>query len=179
MSISDFMEQHGTTVCFQKKDYIFKQGDRDENLYLIKSGLLKAFYISQEGKEMIKSFFMPGEVIGSLTSAYKHEQCSFSLFCLEQCSLIKLPFHVMHNFTKESHDFSQEVIELLIAFAMKKERREYELLTLTAEERYIQLVEQSPCALLEKITQNDMALYLGITPVGLSRIKTRVNTRTN
>lgn len=56
---------------------------------------------------------------------------------------------------------------------MKKERREYELLCLSAEDRYRALMENTP-QLADMVTQNEIALYLGVTPVGLSRIKKRV-----
>ena len=56
---------------------------------------------------------------------------------------------------------------------MKKEIREYELLCLSAEDRYKRLLKHTP-DILKLVTQNEIARYLGITPVGLSRIKRRV-----
>ena len=53
---------------------------------------------------------------------------------------------------------------------MKKERREYEFLCLSAEERYRLLIKRSP-DLVRQVTQNEIARYLGITPVALSRIR--------
>ena len=64
------------------------------------------------------------------------------------------------------------VIDFLLVFAMKKERREKEFLTESAETRYRMLVDQSP-GLLDKVRQKDIARYLGITPVALSRIRAR------
>ena len=64
------------------------------------------------------------------------------------------------------------MIEQLLQFAMKKEKREFEFLCQSAEERFRMLAKNSP-SLVEKVTQNDLARYLGITPVGLSRIKKR------
>jgi CRP-like cAMP-binding protein len=68
------------------------------------------------------------------------------------------------------------MVDFLLSFGIRKELREYELLCLSAEERYRRLLTNTP-ALLDKVTQNDIARYLGVTPVGLSRIKTRVNGR--
>lgn len=67
------------------------------------------------------------------------------------------------------------IIELLTAFAMKKEQREYELLCLDAEQRYQNLLTRTT-DITEFITQNDIARYLGITPVALSRIKNKRKT---
>ena len=75
--------------------------------------------------------------------------------------------------SKSDLKLANELIERLIQLAMKKEQREFEFLCMTAEERYLKMLGTSP-ELIESVTQNDLAKYLGITPVGLSRIKKRV-----
>ena len=86
----------------------------------------------------------------------------------------KVPFSVIYDHSKTDQSIANSMIELLLIFSMKKEKREFEFLCLSAEERYRQLENESPI-IIEKVTQNDLARYLGITPVGLSRIKRRVN----
>ena len=53
-----------------------------------------------------------------------------------------------------------------------KEQREYEFLQLSAEERYRLVCEQFP-SLVQHIPQHQIASYIGITPVALSRIRGR------
>ncbi|MNG38637.1 hypothetical protein D3C84_1264130 [compost metagenome] len=55
---------------------------------------------------------------------------------------------------------------------VKKERREMQLLTLSAEDRYRSFLEEFG-ALEKKIPQYYIASYLGITPVALSRIRAK------
>lgn len=64
--------------------------------------------------------------------------------------------------------------EFLLALAMKKEQREYEFLCLSAAERYL-LFCQREAELVPRLSQLDIARYLGITPVALSRIRRRLN----
>ena len=71
-------------------------------------------------------------------------------------------------------ELASEFVDFLLSYGMKKETREFELLCLTAEDRYRRLVSSHP-TLFARVTQNDVARYLGITPVGLSRIKRRVS----
>jgi len=54
------------------------------------------------------------------------------------------------------------------------EERMVGLLTLSPEERYIQLLESNKKKIIERIPQHLIANYLGITPVSLSRIRNRV-----
>ena len=174
MNFLELVEVKGKAVDKKKGEHVFVQGAPDTSIYFIKSGLLKAYYTNEEGKEFVKSFLMDNDVIGSLSSAYKGDHCSFSLVCLENSSLIKVTFSDVYDHSKMDQSIANSLIELLLKFSMKKEKREFEFLCLSAEKRYRQLEKESPI-LIEKVTQNDLARYLGVTPVGLSRIKKRVN----
>ena len=112
-------------------------------------------------------------VIGSLSAVKGDGGCSFSLVCLQPCSLSKVPFDTLFQAVRGDAEVGVVVTEFLMKFAMKKEQREYELLCLSAEERYRRLNADRP-ELLTMVQQSDIALYLGVTPVGLSRIKKRV-----
>lgn len=171
-----FVQTEGEQFSKNKGQYVFNQGDKKEAIYFVKSGLLKAFYTSEQGKESIKSFLFPNDVIGSLTALYLQQSSSFSLICLAPTVLIKLSFKDILMQAKHDIIFANELNNLLLTLALKKETREYELLTLTAEQRYTKLIQSTP-ELLQNITQRDLASYLGVTPVGLSRIKKRLNTK--
>ncbi|MGH1351815.1 MAG: Crp/Fnr family transcriptional regulator [Methyloligellaceae bacterium] len=173
MELGQFIQENGTVSSFQRHRHVFMQGDEDRSLYVVKEGLLKAYYLLDEGKETIKSFLFPDDIIGSMTAAFSAQQCSFSLLCLQDCVLIRIPFDKLYECVQAQPELALRVIDLLLNFSMKKERREYELLCLSAEERYQMLLERSP-EISDYVTQNDIARYLGITPVALSRIKKRL-----
>lgn len=173
MKLSELFREHGLLTTYKKDQHIFKQGDKDENLYFIQSGFLKAYYLTTNGKEQVKSFLSPNSVMGSLLSCYSKSVCSFSLISLEVATLIKLPFDFLLQHSQQDLALANELQRQLLTLAMKKEKREYEFLCLPAEQRYIQLKNDTP-ELFTKVTQNDIAHYLGITNVALSRIKKRV-----
>ncbi len=178
MNFHELLEFEGVTVIKNKGEHIFMQGDADRSLYFVQSGLLKAYYTSKDGKESVKSFLLPNDIIGSLSSAYLKRSCTFNLICLESTTLKKIPFETLHEYSKNDLGVASDMIELLLLFAMKKEQREFEFLCMSAEERFCRIAEISP-TLLEKVTQNDLSRYLGITPVGLSRIKKRAHNKAN
>ena len=173
MTLSEFIAEQGRPLTASAGDHLFRQGDKNTSLYVVKTGLLKAYYLDEEGKESIKSFLLPGDSIGSLVACYAGESCTFSLICLKACELTALPFDALYTATQSDPEISGAVVNFLLKFGMKKENREYELLCLTPEARYRRLLETTP-DLLNLVTQNEIARYLGITPVGLSRIKKRV-----
>jgi len=172
MNFYELLKAEGKTVQKSKNEHIFMQGEEDRSLYYVQSGLLKAYYTSDEGKEFVKSFISVNDIICSLTSAYSEDSCSFSLVCLQDSLIIRIPFPVLLEYSKEHHEIANNMIEVLLNFSMKKEKREYQFLCLSAEQRYRLLEKHSP-NIVEQVTQNDIARYLGITPVALSRIKNR------
>ncbi len=174
MNFIELLQGEGIAIRKMKGEYIFMQGEQDESLYYIKSGLLKAYYTSVEGKSSIKSFLSTGDVMGSLAAIYENKTCSFSLICLEETQLVQIPFSVVLESCKNDLEVANNIIEVLINFGIKKEEREFEFLCLSAEDRFRKLKDVSP-ELLTKVTQNDLAHYLGVTPVGLSRIKKRLD----
>ena len=172
MNFHELLKAEGKVVEKTKSEHLFMQGESDGSLYYVQSGLLKAYYTSEEGKEFVKSFIAPNDIICSLTSAYSGALCSFSLICLEDTKLLRIPFSTLSDSSKEHHEIATNMVDVLLNFSMKKEKREYEFLCLSAEQRYRLLEKNSP-EIVNKVTQNDIARYLGITPVALSRIKNR------
>jgi len=174
MKDQSVFEAIGKPMLAKKGEVLFKQGDIDTSIYIVISGLLKAYYLTLEGKELIKSFIQEDEFIGSLIACNSTEPCTFSLICLEDCSLLRVPFADLQAAAVSNPEFSNIVTNGLVRLAIKKERREYEFLCLSAQARY-NLFKQRSQSIVDRITQNDIARYLGITPVALSRIKQRDN----
>jgi len=176
MKDQSVFEAIGKPILAKKGELLFKQGDVDTSIYVVISGLLKAYYLTLEGKELVKSFIQEGEFIGSLIACNSTEPCTFSLMCLEDCSLLRVPFSDLQAASISNPDFSSIITNALVSLAIKKERREYEFLCLSAQARY-NLFKQRNQSIIDRVTQNDIARYLGITPVALSRIKQRGNSK--
>ncbi len=171
MTLTQLAKRYGEMQEIPKKSHVFSQGEEDESIYVILEGVLKAYFLSEDGKEYIKSFLFEGDSIASL-QALSGNTCSFSVLCLQNSKVLKLPYKKVRDIASKNIDAANSIIELLMAFSMKKEQREFELLCLTAPQRYNNLLERMP-NIYTLVTQNDIARYLGITPVALSRIKNR------
>lgn len=172
MDLNTYIAAHGVPLRCAAGDVLFWQGDPSQHLYFVQSGLLKAAYALEDGREFIKSFLVGGDMIGSLNAMHGGGTCTFTLSCLEDVELTQLSFQSLRAACRCDVALSQDVMEVLLNFGMKKEKREYELLSLSAEERFAALLDKDP-AILAKVRQKDLARYLGITPVAFSRIKKR------
>ena len=174
MNISEFLQENGQLEKFSKGGHVFRQGEKSSKIYFIKQGLLKGYYLSSDGKEHVKSFLMEQDVIGSLRALSRGEAVSFNWVCWEKSELMAVSFDKIYQESKTNIEISNFFVEGLIGLALKKEKREYDFLCMSAEDRYRELQEQGS-QLLDRVTQNDIAKYLGITPVALSRIRKRIS----
>jgi CRP/FNR family transcriptional regulator, anaerobic regulatory protein len=157
---------------FKKGEAIFKSGEVCTNVYLIRSGLVKLSYWTRDGKELIKSFIDEGGIFGSLYSQLTGKGSTYSAIALEDVEIDTLSYSILETLCRDNPDFQSALLGFFQQLALSKEIREYEFLCLSAQERY-----QNFCTynldLAKRIKQVDMALYLGITPVALSRLKHR------
>lgn len=174
MDFSVFLKSVGTSTHVRAGEHLFHEGDVCDLVYFIQRGLFKAYYSDADGREHVKSLLVQGDFIGSLSSAYKGEGCSYSLVCLEDADALAVPFQALYDKARKDQATANAVMDMLLIFAMKKERREYELLCLSAEDRYRRLLDSAP-QFADHVTQETIARYLGITPVALSRIKKRIS----
>lgn len=154
-------------------EHLIHQGEEAPNLYFIAQGLVKMFYITSNGRELVKSFLPEGSFAGSLVAQFEQCPSTFSVVCLEPVTAEAVPFSAVEALFEscpEAQAFGFRFFQML---ALKKEKREFSFLCQSPEERYRAFTEENP-GLSARITQGDIARYLGITPVALSRIRGRM-----
>lgn len=160
---------------FEAGEFLIRQGERASNLYLISQGLAKMFYITADGKEFVKSFIAEGQFSGSLVALMEGGESTFSSVCLEPVSAEVVSYAAFATLIEDDPGMLNFGYRFFQGLALKKERREHDFLCLTPQDRYRQFVDENP-HLAKRVTQADIARYLGITPVALSRIRGRLKT---
>ena len=155
---------------------IFDHGDEVHDLFLVRSGLVKLVYLRVDGSEWIKSFIEEGMSFSSISSIAGVGSATFGAIAIEDCVLERLPFAGILRRADEDAAWSRAVRNALVDFALRKEERECVFLTMKPPERYRHLKTTRP-NLLGRVPQKDLAAFLGVTPVGLSRIAGRMKAR--
>lgn len=171
----EIFAEHGTPRSVKQGDHLFRQGDNCSRVFLVREGLLKAYYIRPDGREHIKSFQPEGSIIGSLVALIENDSCTFNLVAVESSFIVSVPYKALEDAARSNVQIANAFIQFLSAYGKRKERREYELLCLSPEDRYTQLLGSTP-TLAKRISQAELAAYIGVTPQALSRIKRRIST---
>ena len=162
-----------TARNLENGEYFVKQGEIATEFALVLSGTLKEYYVTRKGNEYIKTFIFPGEYTGSYYDLLTGQPSTCRIRALSDCRLAVASFAQSRLLFQKNiiwERFGRVFAEMVY---LKKAKREYELLALSAEERYGSLLESQP-EIENSLSQYNIASYLGITPVSLSRIRSRI-----
>lgn len=140
--------------------------------YFIISGLVRLFYITPDGKDINKGFYSEGHIAGSLSGLILNEPSRFGIETIEPCVLVALDLSEFHTLMATCKGWAAMFHYSCQRMLIRNERREAELLTLSAKERYLQFCKNFERE-IGRIPQYHIASYLGITPVALSRYKSQ------
>jgi CRP-like cAMP-binding protein len=157
----------------KKGEILLEQGEASNQFYFITKGLVRFYYTTSDGKEYNKNFHTENEFIGSLLTIKKGIPSTFSIQALEPCELISISY-TEFNKLFESHPCWERIGRIMAEeLAMKKELREKEFLLDTAEVRYNSFKNEFSDH-IDRINLGQIASYLGITQVQLSRIRKNI-----
>ena len=154
-------------------EHFVKAGGNPQPVAFVVRGLLKAWYTTRTGKEHIR-VFLPENTVGAAYVALLRGDATseVNLTALEPTEVVV--FDWADYVARRSHHWAWQQIGRIVAESayLLRERRQYELAVLSAEDRLASFLEQFP-GLAARISQKDLACFLGITPVSLSRIRGR------
>lgn len=162
------------TVTFQKGDCLTTIGEVENYIYLIVSGGVKVSYFV-EIKEYILDFWFQGDFFSSYVSFIERTPALTQITAISETKVERIDYHQLQATYKASHlgsEIGRRMAELMY---IHKTKKEIELISLTAEQRYKKLLEESKNLILE-VPVKDIASYLGIEPESLSRIRRKINT---
>lgn len=154
----------------KKHDTVAKVGEVPSKIYMLTSGIMRVYMNAESGKEHNKNIFSPISFVGALTALIKNEPSKLTYEALTDCKLIELDFADLMHLCNTNLKISRLYNRVLEAVFTSYEKRQLELLSLDATQRYFKLRERIP-NIDKLIPQYQIASYLNITAVQLSRIR--------
>jgi CRP-like cAMP-binding protein len=152
------------------RDYVAFPGDLAHELIFVGQGLLRFYYVSADGKESNKAFIAENEFAGPLASALMGLPIYYGIQAMEATTMLIVPFSEFTALYSQDALFERLGRRLAEQLLVRKEMRTRSFLEQTANERYIDFIKKHP-GLAERIPQYQLASYLGISEVSLSRLK--------
>ena len=154
----------------QKKELVLRQGQTCEKLFFVESGSLRAFNVNSNGKESTIMFAVQDWWITDMDCFINRKPALLSIEALEDNKIISLDFHVLEELYRSVPKFERFFRILFQNAYIREQLRVFQNISSTTEERYQQFIEKYP-AIAQKVTQKQIASYLGVTPEFLSAVK--------
>jgi CRP-like cAMP-binding protein len=145
-------------------------GDKLYELAFVHTGLLRFYYVDEQGDEWNKAFICEGEFGGSLAAKGPGEAITYGVQALEDTVLLRCDLVAFRSLYDEGPAFEHLGRELAELQLRRKETLARNMIQYTAAQRYELLRTRSPW-MLQRIPQYHIASHLGITEVSLSRIR--------
>lgn len=157
----------------EKGEYIVQEGDRANRIYFIISGLFRVYCISDNGDERIHVFRSENEFLSAYSSFLEDKPSEYSIQAIERSRVYYISITDYNNLVKEDAYWELLSGRYTKKLFLEKEIREKAFLTEDATTRYLNFVDDYS-KIEKRITNNQIASYLGITPVALSRIRSKL-----
>lgn len=154
---------------YQKGDFLTREGQVENFIYFLQKGATRNYFL-RDGKEFTVDFQFEGEMVTAYYSLITREPSSVFIELLEDADIVAIPFRFLQEFYNKYHH-GERIGRLIAEYQyVKRLKKEMELLSLTAEERYVALLQRNP-ALVQQISVKHLSSFLGIQPESLSRIR--------
>lgn len=161
---------HCKVQMVKKNQFLLREGEICEHTFFVEKGLLRQFGIDDKGKEHILQFAPENWFMMDRESAYFNQPAKYFIQALEDTQVVLLDENFILQLSQTIPSFVEFNNRLLHSHISSQVKRIYQLLSASAEERYLDFINIFPDLLL-RVPQLMVASYLGITPESLSRVR--------
>ena len=177
--VSDEAWENFKEICsfkiVQKEDMLLQLGDISKEFYFICKGLLRTYFLDEQGNVYNKNLFLENEFSGSKVSMILNTPSEFCIEALETSFVICINFQKYKKLMQKHDDLKDMYISYLEKnWIIEKEKKEISLILEDASQRYQTYLLQYP-DIEKRVKQHHIAAHLGITPTQLSRIRSKLN----
>jgi CRP-like cAMP-binding protein len=144
--------------------------------YVVK-GSFRSYFIDSEGKDHTVQIAIEDWFISDFYSYITQTPATLYVEALEDSIILQMAYKDIEGLCAKIHNLSEYFrITTERAFAYSR-KRALSNLSMTAEERYLELLDQYP-GIVKRVSQKVIASYLGMSAEFLSKIRNRLAQKT-
>ena len=159
---------------FKDKEVILKSGNRLRNVFLILEGAARGYIVGSDGDEKTILLRGKGIFVGDAQGVFTNMPQKLEIVAVGATEVLMLAYTDLEQLAMKNQNILRVYLNSLKEAILRLSYRVESMITMSSEERYLDLLKLSP-SFLEKSYDKYVASFLGITPVSLSRIKTKLN----
>ena len=166
----------------QKTQHLYREGDDFQSVYAVRSGTLKAYKTTDDGREQVTGFYFPGEILGM--DGISNNAHASSAKALETAAVCEIPFTSLEKLSSLMPNLQRHFFQLM----SREITEDQQLITLlsknSADERVAALMlsistrnarrKLSSTQFRLPMSRVDIGNYLGLTVETVSRVFSRM-----
>ncbi len=172
--LKEFINSNKKIRVYKSGEVVYDEGNHANNIYLIRSGVIKSHKIDEFGKELITKIFKTGEFFG-YTSLTENMPYLESATAMEKSEVVAISKDDLKKLLKQNHKLTLEFIQLLadnlIEFKEQLLQMAYGSVKKKTASTILQFTEKIPSKSegTIKISRSDLASVAGIATESLIR----------
>ncbi len=169
--------RHLRVRSFKRGEIFIEKGMVEKDLFFIRKGLTRSYFINEKGDEITFQLFPENYVMGNVHALLFNEPSKFVYQALEDTKVYVIDSDSFQNMIAQNpnvlnlNQMNFRNIPLKQAF-----QRVESFVLFSPEERYLKYMKDHP-TVINRAPDKYIANVLGITPVSLSRIKGRITAK--
>jgi len=166
----------------QKSNHLYREGDEFQSVFAVRSGTIKAYKTTDDGREQVTGFYFPGEIVGM--DGISNNTHASSAKALETSALCEIPFTSLERLSTLMPSLQRHFFQLM----SREITADQQLITLlsknSADERVAALLlsistrnsrrKLSATQFRLPMSRVDIGNYLGLTVETVSRVFSRM-----
>lgn len=167
-AIKDYCREHGRAAHYSKDDVFVQQGCVGKYLGVVESGYFKYTTLTSSGNEAVVGFAFEGEIVADYYNSFHGIPSEVIIKSGTDSRVSQIRTPEARNVFYASFDDNLSAVNGALFSEIYS--RHLELYRKTPTERYLDLITLYP-QIIDIVSLRDIASYLLVTPVYLSRIR--------
>ncbi|HEX9980884.1 MAG TPA: Crp/Fnr family transcriptional regulator [Flavobacterium sp.] len=166
----DKIRCYSSVKKLRKHQYLLQEGDIATTENFVVKGCLRSYEVNDKGQEHVIQFSVEEWWVGDLLSFLTDKPSRYNIDCLEDCELIQFSKSHLNLLYDEVPKIERYFRILLQNAFIATSQRLLSSMSTSAVEQYAAFINKYP-HIEKRITNKQIASYLGITPESLSRVR--------
>jgi CRP-like cAMP-binding protein len=157
---------------YRKRQYVLQEGDVCTQFYFVVRGCLRMYKIDEKGSTHVLQFAAENYWINDLGSFHGVKPSALNIDALEDTVVLQISRDDLISLYIQASKFDRIFRVLLENSFIRLQERLLQNISSTSEDRYKSFLELYP-HLINRLSQVQIAAFLGITPEFLSRLRNK------
>jgi len=159
---------------YRKRQYVLQKGNICTQLNFVVRGCLRMYKIDEQGATHVLQFAVENYWINDLGSFHSEKPSELNIDALDDTMVLQINRNDLVSLYLQASKFDRIFRVLIENSFINLQKRLLQNISSTAEQRYQAFLDTYP-HLVNRLSQTQIASFLGITPEFLSRLRNKVS----